>query len=42
MKRVNSILGKLKKYNNEMFLNNEKVTIIDKNLLFIQNYHDIK
>ncbi len=41
MKKISNIFSKIKNTNDALFLNIEKITIINRNKLFIQNYKEI-
>lgn len=41
MKRIKSVFTKIKNFNDEMMLNNEKITILNRNRVLIQNYGEI-
>ena len=41
MKKITNVFSKIKKANDELFLNIEKITIINRNKIFIQNYEEI-
>lgn len=41
MKKISQVFSKFKNVNDEMFLNVEKITIINRNKIFIQNYEEI-
>lgn len=42
MKKLTNVFSKLRSVNDQLFLNSEKITIIDQNKVFIQNYNEIK
>lgn len=41
MKKVRKVLTKLKKMNEEVFLKEERITIVDREKFLIQNYQEI-
>jgi sporulation protein YqfC len=41
MRPIGAVFSKIKKINDEIFLKHEKITIIDRNRLLIQNYGEI-
>ncbi|QVK19162.1 YabP/YqfC family sporulation protein [Mycoplasmatota bacterium] len=41
MKKLSQVFSKLKNVNDEMFLNVEKITVINRNKIYIQNYQEI-
>ncbi len=42
MKKMTNIFSKIKNVNDQLFLNSEKITIVDQNKVLIQNYNEIK
>lgn len=42
MSKLSKLLANIKHYNNELFQNIEKITIIDKSRIYIQNYNEIE
>lgn len=42
MKKITNLFSNIKNYNDEVFLRLEKITIIGRNKIYIQNYDEIE